>query len=259
MHLKTALEINLSAAKITKNILFFLIGLQILIAILDLSGTLLRWISVRQLRSMVNITREDSIGTWFSSTQLLVVGLILMLITYAVHRQGNKKTTVWGWAVLAFFFTYMGIDDAIVFHERVGSAMKSEFIFYFQSSQYTTGGGGWFPSYSWQLFFGPFFAAMGVFIVLFLWKQLKNDHLFRYVFFALCCYVIAVAMDFVEGLKNHPYNILAEFFSCRESTVFHLSKLIEELFEMFGTTLFLIAFLNKLLRLSSQWIINIKF
>lgn len=207
---------------------------------------------------MVNITREDSLGTWFSSTQTLFVGIILMLIAYAVYKLKYKKSTVWGWAILAFFFTYMGIDDAIVFHERVGSAMKREFVSYFQSSQYTSGGGGWFPSYSWQLFFGPFFTAMGIFILVFLWKQLKHERLFHYVFFALGCYVIAVAMDFVEGLKHHPYYILADFLSCREATVFHLSKLIEELFEMFGTTLFLIAFLNKLMRLSSQWIINIE-
>ena len=71
-------------------------------------------------------------------------------------------------------------------------------------------------------------------------------------------YVLAVGLDFVEGLDNKSYEVgIAGFFSTEDFRIRHMSKALEEFLEMFGTTIFLTVFLKYLFRLSQEWKINI--
>jgi hypothetical protein len=74
---------------------------------------------------------------------------------------------------------------------------------------------------------------------------------------AMGMYVMAVGMDFVEGLESEPYERIADFFFTETYRIRHMSKAIEEFLEMFGTTIFLIAFLKTLFSLSRECKINI--
>ena len=120
---------------------------------------------------MVNITREDSLSNWFSSLQLVAVGTILWLNAIAARIQiqnSHAKRKFYCWAGTAVFYIYMGIDDAIKFHERMGTAFKT----ILSDSVEASGPGilssihNAFPSYSWQMVFGPFFCGNGYIYVM---------------------------------------------------------------------------------------------
>ena len=185
---------------------------------------------------MVNLTREDSIGTWFSSTQMLVIGVVVFLVALTYRGKVRK-----GWITIACFFTYMGIDDAIKFHERIGSAVK-----YFLKNGASDENLSFFPSFTWQLVFGPFFVGMGIFIFVFLLKQLKTLRLRLLLISALGLYATAVGIDFVEGMDS-GFKVISNFLGIKASTFRHFAKAFEEFLEMLGSTFFLWLFLEKLM------------
>ncbi len=155
---------------------------------------------------MLNITREDSLSNWFSSLQAIVVGSVIWLIAFAVRNQKRDKHYKWKfycWAGIGTFFIYIGIDDAIKFHERMGTAYH---VLLFDDDTSNEGVLGSlydvFPSYTWQMIFGPFFMAMGIFMLWFLWKELLSQKLRDLLLVAICLYVLAVGLDFVEGFPR---------------------------------------------------------
>ena len=109
------------------------------------------------------------------------------------------------------------------------------------------------------MIFGPFFMAMGIFLLWFLWKELSSKRLWYWFLVGISLYVIAVGLDFVEGLDVGFYKDagIAGFFSTEDYRIRHMSKTLEEFLEMLGTTIFLTIFLKNLFRLSKEWKINI--
>ena len=213
---------------------------------------------------MVNITREDSLSNWFSSIQAIAVGSVIWLTAIVVRKQMQgiySKSKFYSWAAIGTFFIYLGIDDAIKFHERVGTAFK---VLLFEDDD-TSGAGvlGFmydvFPSYTWQMIFGPFFVFIGIFILWFLWKELSSKKLWDWFLVGITLYVVAVGLDFVEGLDGAPYEEMgiADFFSTHNDRIKHMSKALEEFLEMLGTTAFLIIFLKNIFRMSREWKITI--
>ncbi len=114
-----------------------------------------------------------------------------------------------------------------------------------------------FPSYTWQMIFGPFFMAIGIFIVWFLWKALEPRRLWYWFLVGMSLYAVAIGLDYVEGLDSDQYEGIAAFFSTEEYRIEHLSKTLEEFLEMLGTTIFLVVFLKNIFGLSREWKINV--
>ena len=158
-----AIQVNRQSA--LKTLLYFCLSAELFIVLVDTFLNYLEWIPFRPLRRAFNITREDAIGNWFSSTQTLVVGVLWIL--FALDRSEKKK---WSWAILATFFTFMAIDDASEFHEKAGSSLKVLAL----SPPRVEALVEQYPSYTWQLLFGPFFAVVGLYIVWFIWKELDT-------------------------------------------------------------------------------------
>ena len=270
MDQKQPLNFSLKTDVITRRIFWCALGIELLLVFLDVFVNHYQWSSLGPIRRMVNITREDSLSNWFSSFQSIMVGYVLLLIAFAVKNQMQDKyykRKFYCWVGIGIFFIYMGIDDAIKFHERMGTSIK---VLVSRSAE--ASGPGFldsaynaFPSYSWQIFLGPFFIAMGIFLIWFLRKELMSHNLWYWVLVAIGLYALAVELDFVEGMKidfierldNAPYERIASFFSTEDYRIRHMSKTLEEFLEMFGTTIFLTVFLKKLFRLSQEWKINL--
>ncbi len=264
MNQNQSLSFNLRSDVIVRRIFWCILGIELLIVFLDIFVNYYKWSSVGSIRRMVNITREDSLSNWFSSFQAIVVGSVIWLTAIGVRKQihGNHyKSKFYCWAGIGSFFIYLGIDDAIKFHERMGTAFK---VLLFETDEKSgTGILGSiyeiFPSYTWQMVFGPFFVSMSIFILWFLWKELSSRKLWDWFLTGISLYVIAVGLDFVEGLGSGLYEDIgiAGFFSTDDYCIRHMSKTLEEFLEMFGTTIFLTVFLNNLFSLSREWKINI--
>ena len=262
MDQRLPLHFNLNADVLARRVFWTCLLFELLIVFLDIFVNHYKWSSIGAIRRLVNITREDSLSNWFSSYQLISVGIVLWATAFSVRNQARDARgpgKFYGWAVLATFFVYMGIDDAIKFHERIGTAFRT----LLEDIEESSGAGilnhlhDAFPSYSWQVVFGPFFLGMGIFLLWFLWRELSATRLKYWLLAALSLYTLAVGLDFVEGLDSDPYEGIADYFSTTEDRVTHMSKAVEEFLEMFGTTLFLTLFLRNVFNLSRRWEIDV--
>ena len=98
--------------------------------------------------------------------------------------------------------------------------------------------------------------SMGVFILIFLWKIFGKSKMMLTIILAFSFLATAVILDFIEGLdKESSFNLyyfLINHYDLENYTVQHFAKAIEELFEMFGMTLFLYTFLSYLSTVSKR-------
>lgn len=243
-------DVEFDRAQLLKRVGVFCVLSALALVICDIVFAHNKLIDVGAVRRYFNITREDGIANWFSSTQMLFVGITNWLIFFRTSGPTKK-----GWALLASAFTFIAIDDATKLHERIGTATRV-----------LTGGSykdpdsifAIFPSYSWQLVLGPFFAVLGLYIVWFVWENMGNKKLFFMVCGGLGCFALAVSFDFIEGFRDNPYDALADSLGTRSKTISHFSKLIEEWIEMSGNTLLLLAFLSKLTSLPGDFVVRFK-
>ncbi len=240
---RTPISVTVSSHRLIRTIFFYLLGFEFLLVFLDATVNYGEWTSIGAIRRLFNVTREDSLQNWFSSAQTLFVGLVLWLVFLRVKRDDLWKGR--GWALLAVFFTYLATDDGAQIHERVGTAVK------------VSGLAQSFPSYTWHLVFDPFFGAMGLFILTFVWRELKDHTLRSLLMLGLGCYVIKVGLDFVEGLDN-GYESLAEALALSPEPVRHFGMVLEEFLKMLGSTLFLVCFLKHFVRISPFFSIRFK-
>ncbi len=215
-----------------------------------------------QLRSMFNIAREDSLPNWFSSAQTLMAAITSWMVFLVVQARAGSSALRRGWLIVALFFTYMAVDDGTRLHERIGTV--------FETLLENVAGAGLlqrFPSYAWQVFFVPLFAAAGLFTAWFLLRHSPRSRTRAVVLLALGLLGLAVGLDFLEGLgREHPWNpytYLVQNFDLesgsralfRKSAYFitrHFSKVLEEIFEMLANTLLWIVFLGYLFDLGAK-------
>ena len=213
------------------------------------------WTQIGAMRRMFNIAREDGLASWFATTQTLMAGLTLGLIYLAVKKRlGARWGEATGWLVLASFFVYMAIDDGAQLHERLGSTVAAM----------TKDAGSsldFFPSYAWQLIFLPLFGALGLFMLVFLWRQLETTSSRVLLLTAISFQIFAVGMDFVEGLDpEHRWNLYtaisdrydlepwtqARFGETAYDALRHFSRSIEEALEMAAISILWFLFLRHL-------------
>ena len=109
---------------------------------------------------------------------------------------------------------------------------------------------GLYPSYTWQLLLGPVFAALGVFIIWFLLRELPSLRLKVLTMAAIGLFGLAFALDFIEGMNSDPLDRVASILTMEPRRLVHFSKSTEEFMEMLATTSFLFVFLKKLTSLT---------
>jgi len=109
---------------------------------------------------------------------------------------------------------------------------------------------GLYPSYTWQLLLGAVFAALGVFIIWFLLRELPSLRLKVLTMAAIGLFGLAFALDFIEGMNSDPLDRVASILTMEPRRLVHFSKSTEEFMEMLATTSFLFVFLKKLTSLT---------
>ncbi|GBC60144.1 hypothetical protein DENIS_1089 [Desulfonema ishimotonii] len=245
------INIGINVDRLTLAVLILCVGFEISFVLLDIFINYNELTDSKTIHRFFNIAREDSLASWFGTMQTFMVGLTLWLIFFVQKHGRASKKAIFGWCMLALFFTYMAVDDGAEIHERLGTifeAISEAKTAPGESPSWISGLITFFPSYPWQILFIPFFGTAGIFILIFLWYQLRPGTAKVLVILALTCFVIAVGLDFIEGLdKKHPWNFhtrIRHTYHLDKYTVRHFSKSAEEFLEMFGITLFWSAFIQ---------------
>jgi len=247
-NLTAPVELRIGSRRFVKTLIGLCVGAELAFVFLDYHVNFGRLTDIGMLRRFTNIANEGSLASCFGTTQTLLVAFTLWLI-YVGARQ--REVAPWrrrGWLILALFFSFMAVDDGTQLHETVGAVVESL-------------GDLPFPSYAWQFVFLPIFIALGLFTLVFLWRVLPLRSARLLVLAALCCFGIAVGLDFVEGLDpDHPWNFATglsetiEFgdyteYRFRENaydTLRHFAKSLEEFLEMLANTILWYVFLGYL-------------
>jgi len=257
-------ELTLRSTAVVRGVVISCLVAEVAFVVLDYFVNYGGATKLSTLRRLTNIAREDSLASWFGSTQTLLIGLTLWCVYFVVRQQTTDRARRAGWLFLASFFTFMAVDDGAMLHERAGTVFSK-----MHSSDPSDGtavslGGrieNLFPSYEWQIVALPIFVLAGVFMLFFLWRELEQRRDKLIVVAALACLALAVGLDFVEGLEpEHPWNlytIISNAVDFGDSTEFrfgqspydtlrHFSKSIEEYLEMLANTLLWYVFLRTL-------------
>ena len=172
---------------------------------------------------LFNVSREETIPTFFSALLLFCAALLLTVIT--VLKNKHKDPDVLKWATLAFGFLFMTFDEACVLHERLTGPMRSLLgdgtlgIFYF----------------AWVI---PGFAVVFILALYFLRFLLRLPARTRFAFMGAATLFLggALAVELVgsryaelHGGENLTYNMIAT---------------VEESLEMAGVIVFIYALLK---------------
>jgi hypothetical protein len=251
-----AVEIAVDPRRLPGRVLAVCLVAEIALVVLDYHVSYGRLTEIGAIRRLFNATREDGLASWFSVTQTAFVAFTLWLVALTQRWRGADRWRVRGWLVLAAFFVWMAVDDGAKVHERVGTATR---VLADRGSSVglllTV-----FPSYAWQVLFVPIFGALGLFMLVFLWRQLEDATGRALLVAGIGLLVLAVGMDFCEGLsRQHPWNpyqwlagypevgafTRARFQRPPYDALVHFSKSLEEFAEMLGNTLLWAAVLRE--------------
>ncbi len=176
---------------------------------------------LRQKLGFFNLDKEGSVKAVYSGLQLLVTGGIASAIAFLLSRAQERRSERWLWGIVAAGFFYLGLDEMMVLHERVG----------FVLNRWTGLTGYWGESFNWLIYFSPLIAfALLAYFFLFrvVWKEDRRvawGVLAGTVFFAA-----SIVLEAVGGMKLG-------------SASYHLFVIFEESAQLFGESLFLGAFL----------------
>ena len=194
-------RLTFSANRVWRVTLITCLALEIVFVLLDYHVNYGRLTEIGALRRMTNIAREDGLASWFGTTQTLLVALTAWVIVLVVRAQQAAPWRLAGWTMAALLFTFMAVDDGAQLHERFGTVAQVV------TEDANLAVLAFFPSYTWQVVFGPVFATVGLLMAVFLWRELQDRVSLALVGGAFCCLGVAVGLDFFEGLgENHPWN-----------------------------------------------------
>ena len=238
-------ELSFDTRKLAMRVLVLASLAEIALVLLDYHINFGQATDISALGRLFNIAREDSLASWFASTQTLLVGLTAGFIACCSRHQPGKQLRTIGWMVLALFFVYMAADDGAQIHERLGTTYRA-------LKEASGASLDFYPSYAWQVTFLPAFIALGLFMLIFLWSEFREKSSRVLLILAVCFIAVGVALDFIEGLEpEHRWNLytwigdntdmdywtLQRFDENAYETLQHFSKSIEEALEMFAHTL----------------------
>lgn len=258
--------ISLTREQIITAILSTLVAIEIILVLLDLfvghhgAGV------PNQIRRMFYLTREDSFGTWFSSTLTFMIAIVLWINFARAKFEKRAVIALIVWFFMAGFFTYTSADDGAKIHERIGSALKVAARDRAEELERAAERGDsktifdLFPSYPWQLVFAPVFGGMGLLIVYVIFVLMSDRYAQMMVFIGLGLLVLAVGMDFLEGMPKYSNSDFPDFLSASDENrnVRHYFKVLEEFIEMLGMSLILCGFTQHLLTEFPHWKLHFK-
>jgi len=239
--------LQVDPGKLIATVFLTCVGIEVGLVIADATINYAEWSELSPVRRFFNITREDGVASWFAVTQTWMEAVTLALLTWIAAASGEGRRKVAAWSILTAFFGYMAMDDGAKFHERVGSAFKDAAESGAVANEAAL---SLFPSYPWQLLFIPFFASVGLFMAVFLWREIDALGPRLMVAAAVGLMAAAVGLDFFEGMDpEHPLNAhthIRETWGLTDYDVSHFSKSFEEFFEMLSNTLLWCVFLGRL-------------
>jgi len=233
--------------RLARRVLWVTVGIVALLGLADVTVNWMEVIDSETAHDLCNTAAEQSIPTWFSSTQFVFVGFAALLAGWAVRRRQGGTALRVGCSLVGFFFIYLGLDDIVEMHESLGTIFAD-----------MHGGEDAQLSYGWQRFVLPVYLLVAVTGLVLVASGLRRHGLLRWFLVGGMLMAFAQGLDFIEGLKdpegtgtfdfNRWTETTAEAWGLKKYDVKHPILMVEELCEMLGVTFVGQAFLRLLAR-----------
>lgn len=178
------------------------------------------------INHQLDLTTEQTIATWYSSVLLLFAGLTALLNARTLPPVVRLK---WlhrvGWVLTAALFAWLSADETAAIHEMLAPLLNQANAG--QSQSYRIGAGDWLPILL------PFIVASVVGLTLFFFASFyKKKYLIVLGLAGLCSWAGAIYAEAMEARIIHS------------AQTGRLERVMEECFEIIGTTIFLITFVE---------------
>jgi hypothetical protein len=214
-----------------RRLLFFLLSAEALLVI----GYCIVWIIAPGFKwgpisSLLDLDRESSIPTWFSSMQLFAVGLVLIL-----QARVAKDLKIYLF-VLGIGFFFLSMDEAAAIHEKLIEVAKKLDLQWFLRLTFMGNHRAWMVPY---VLVGVAVLLAGYRSVLLIWRNFHREAL--WVAFGLAIFLLGGI-----GLEELSF----EFQPAGSELYYNLAVAAEESLEMVGASFMLYGFM--LLRFKIQ-------
>jgi hypothetical protein len=177
---------------------------------------------VRWWNALFDLNREQNLPSYYQGLSLFIVAAMLGVI--AIHEFREGKSFRRSWAGLAGIFALLSIDETCSLHEQLSAVLE-------RSSLHLHG----FLRFAWVVPGLVFACAVGLVYLRFLW-HLPRSMRIRFIVSGAIYVGGAVGMEMV-GAKY------ADRFG-DDNLMFQVFSTIEELMEMVGIAMFMIALLD---------------
>ena len=177
-----------------------------------------------------NMAREGNLATYLHSGILMAIAVTFWAVYALGERRHQGRTLVPGaiiWLLGGFAFLYLSLDEAMEVHERIFAKVFQELGLWDRVLHYQLS-----PAL-WEALFAPLFGAIGVLllvVLLLLRHRQRVRDAFRLGMGAMALWAYALAMEAI-GLVFLRGSAIGYTFAVRT----------EEIAEMLGSTLFLVA------------------
>jgi len=191
---------------------------RLFIILLIINGLLVfAHIFLRKQLGFFNLDKEGSLKAVYSGFQLLVTAGAAACIAYLVQEK-----TRWLWGFVSAVFFYLGLDEMMVIHERIG----------FVVNRWTALTGYWGESFNWLLYFSPAI-AVSLIAYFFLFRVVwKEDRIVAVgVLLGTFFFAASVVLEMVGGMWLG-------------SALYQTLVILEESAQLIGESLFLVTFLH---------------
>lgn len=166
------------------------------------------------LVSLLSLSYEGNVPTWYVSCLTFCCALMLTVIAADASRRQDAHR--WHWRVLALMFFYISLDESVGIHENLGGLVEAHGVLYF----------------SWVIPAAVFVVVFAAAYVRFLLSLPRTTALRFCVAGAL--YVLgALVMELPLGYWTER--------SGNDNLVYALIDFVEETLELCGVSLFLVA------------------
>jgi hypothetical protein len=199
--------------------------------------------SPRWLLNYLHLDREQNLPAWFAATQLSFLAGLFAAMSLVESATGTRATRTAAWLACAGGALFLSADEATALHEAVGDAIGQ--LTRDGEPGSLSGAIASFPSYYWPLVYVPLGIPLILLAARFFWQQLHERERWQAVI-ALAVYLTgALVLDHLAGLAANPSDGWIRIGFVTLDII-----LVEELFELTGVALLLMAMFDRLLRVS---------
>jgi hypothetical protein len=223
-HLDTPLAGSLTLGGLRRGLFATLAVLALLGLVAEVLHHTVRPAAAEALIAMVSLSSEQNLPTWYASCLLLCCALVLGRIALEVRSRRGPFAAHWGGLCAAFL--WISFDEVAEVHERLNGVLSL---------------GGGVLYFSWVVPVGALLLVLGVLYVRFLW-HLSGPVRRRFVVAGALYVGGALGMELPLGWWAEQAG--------EDSLPYVLLDWVEEVLELLGVTLFLLALLGYL----GEWV-----